>query len=129
METEDRGWYSVDGKYLCATCLLDRTLQEYVNKNATSGFCTYCGCISGGAPFSLPFNEVMPLIIDGVSCCWSTPIDAGLLYDSREGGWQGPLFESCEILESLQITSRVGLIEDITNSLTNDLWTNARAMR
>jgi hypothetical protein len=123
IEQQERGWYDIDDSYVCAACFEDYALVQFVEENATECQCTYCGKESS-EPIAADMNEVMAYIMEGISQEWSDPDNEGMSYITREGGWQGAVYDSWDLIfdEVGLAANSEQLLEDIVGSISDRQW-------
>lgn len=123
IEEQERGWYSIDEKYVCANCFEDNAICEFIQHNATEHTCSYCG-ENTEEPSGADMNEVMALIFEGICEEWADPNNEGMSYETREGGWLGKVVDSWELLQD-EICIAVNadeLFKDIFDSISDRQW-------
>lgn len=82
---------------VCAGCVADEGLKNFIEGEATANACTYCGAESN-EPIAAPLVEVL-LYIKG---CLDREYDIAenkLPYESAEGGYIGEVWTTQEVLE------------------------------
>lgn len=87
MRQQEEGWRSVGNEYVCSRCFSDYAIADFIALKATERTCTYCGRKSR-KPIAVEMDEVLSFIALGLGSEYDSPENAGLPYDSREGGWQ-----------------------------------------
>src|SRR5882762_10633908 len=93
MEHEDRGWWSVPGKYVCAECFEEEFLREFVQNHAEVSKCDYCGSAAEeltadeNALIAAPLDSVIEIIAEGLRSEWNDANDENIPYESAEGGY------------------------------------------
>lgn len=97
IEEQDRGWSSVE-KYVCAECLDDDALQTFVAEHATEKKCDYCSRRSRKHPISVHMDDLLELISEGIRSEWNNPDSEGIGYESAEGGYQGTVINTWELI-------------------------------
>jgi len=124
MEEDDRGWRSAgDDTYVCSACMDDYALKEFVEQNAEFFECSYCDHEStDGNPISVSLDQVLALIMESIHTEWSHPA-AELPYETREGGWQGRVIDTRELLAEIEIDiENEELIQDICDLVICNEW-------
>ena len=117
IEQLERGYTPPDDRFVCQACLTDRCLAEIVNAASEDVCCSYCGS-TRAAEISVLIDE----IIDAIREDFDDPADE-LPYDSKEGGWQGTVYDNDEILDQLDPwTDRNDLVEDVAAALSERQW-------
>lgn len=118
-----RRFQSVGDKYVCANCFDDYAIREFINDNADEKKCSYCGIISS-KPIAADMDEVIRFMLEGIEFEFGHPDNEGVPYESAEGGYQGEVFDTYDLLTyeiQLEIESEE-LFSDIVDSLSNRLW-------
>lgn len=93
----DRGYFDIGDKYVCPDCFDDYAIKDFITKNAEKTACDYCGNSSPKA-IAAPIDEVLHIIMDGIRSEWGNPEDEGVAWESKEGGWQGKVIDSYDLL-------------------------------
>ena len=119
MEEEERGYYRVD-KHICADCLAESFLKKYVQDNADSAECSFCGKESE-ENIAIEFDDVMELVVAGIAFDWNDPNNEGIAYESREGGYLAPLTETGHLLADYDVADGE-VLEAMIDSIQNDAW-------
>lgn len=125
-QQEAQGFNFVGDKYVCEGCFGDYAIQEFIRENAEEQRCSYCGA-SSSEPIAAHMDKVMVLIVEGIKSEWDNPDSQGVPYESAEGGYQGKVIDSYdlitdEIWDELEIEND-SLRDDIISSLEADrLW-------
>jgi hypothetical protein len=112
------------GDFVCATCIDEESIQNFINYNAESKVCSFCHKRSR-KPIAAPLNDVAEFIERGLSYYYEDPANS-LPYESREGGYQGTTFGTSELL-----TSEVGvdfpnddgtLLQALSSRIEPEIW-------
>ncbi len=98
IEEQDRGWSSLGGKCVCAKCFEDPFLSAFVSENAVEHKCDYCGRKSRKKPIAVEIDNVMEVINEGIRSEWGHPDNEGVAYETREGGYQGEVLNTYELI-------------------------------
>jgi hypothetical protein len=123
LEEQERGYYSIGDKYVCASCFSDYAIAGFIEENCVNDVCSYCGK-TGEENIAADINEVMELIVEGLRQEWGDPNDEGMSYESAEGGWLGEVLDSWELLFdriSLGVEDD-NLMSDIHESIADKQW-------
>ncbi len=96
LESYDRGWASID-KNVCAECIDDVDLQNFVSEHASSNLCDYCASRSE-EPIAVAMDQLLGEVSEAVDSIWDDPDNVGIAYESREGGYQAPVFNSYDLI-------------------------------
>ena len=115
MEAQEKGFFVDEDKVVCTNCFEDAGIRRFIAEHNTKETCSYCA-ETGNATCSL--EQTMEHISSSIKSEWGHPEDEGLPYETREGGWQGPVYDSCELINEigLEITT-TELNEDICRGL------------
>jgi len=124
-QQEAQGFNFVGSKYVCGNCFGDYAIREFIEENAEKRRCSYCGT-SSSKPIAAHMDRVMALIVEGIRSEWGDPDNEGIPYESAEGGYQGKVVDSYdlvtdELADELEIEND-GVREDIIDSLGGRLW-------
>jgi hypothetical protein len=120
MEAQEKGFTVDDDKVVCTNCFEDTGIKAFIAEINNKEGCSYCA-EPGNASCSL--EQAMEHIMNCISSEWGHPEDEGLPYETREGGWQGRVYDSWELLENIGLeTSTLELYEDICSGLFDQAW-------
>lgn len=120
---EGRGWYEPDG-FVCPDCVEDTFLKEIIRDSASKRECNYCGRRTRSHS-AAPVAVLMEPIASAVFYYFNHPADAGVPYESSEGGWLLDSTDTGDVLESLGLDCHPDLFEKIANSFVYDEWVEA----
>lgn len=117
-EAMERGYSVPDANYVCASCVSNILLKEALKAEALDDVaCDYCESM-GAAPIEVLLNEISDAAFAGF-----TDAANELPYESREGGYQGQIWESWEILEMIDgWTENERLVEDVAVAFSDVPW-------
>lgn len=128
MEQEERGWFSVSGKYVCPDCFDDDCLKQVVRDNVAASRCDYCGTtaeeLTGNEHdlISAPFDRVMRVISEGFQSEWNNADDQGITYESAEGGYQAETADSYDLVQDYVCPTNDDLAQEIVGALPDQVW-------
>jgi len=115
-------------KYVCGDCFDDEGLRQFCARYAESHECDFCG-ETGSEPIAAPFDEVIRHINGCVHMHYDDPANAGLPYETAEGGYQGATYDTDEVLEALGLDFPRDKDDRLRNAvaegLDNTLWSDA----
>jgi len=115
------GYSSVGEKFVCPECFEDYAIRAFIEAHASSEVCSYCGK-NDDQPIAAHMDDVLPFLAEGINFEWNMP-EAELPYETREGGWQGQVYDGQELIETIDIrTNSDDLFEDICDSFDEQLW-------
>jgi hypothetical protein len=119
-EAQERGFSVDDNLCVCIDCFEDYGIRDFIEENHTGEPCDFC---ESSGEFSCRLEDVLAHIMMCIQTAWGHPANEGLPYETREGGWQGEVYDSWELLDSvgLEINSD-SLQECIYSSLLVDEW-------
>ena len=119
LEAEVNG-FDIDANIIvCTKCFGNDAIKQFIS-NDTGSDCTYCSK-KGDASCSLK------LVLEHVMTCirteWGRPANEGLVYETREGGWQGEVYNTWNLFDIVGIEiNGAELLNDIESSLMDDDW-------
>lgn len=130
MELQARGFGEVADKYVCAACFANKGIKDFIGRNATEHFCSYCSkeIDSEKEPIAARLEDVVGLIMQSVRRLYDDPINC-LPWDSEEDRYVGIVYDLDEVLAEmgLELTTKSdafdSLYEDLTAHVDNNLWT------
>lgn len=123
IDAQERGWQELDS-HVCANCVEDPYLKMVVEDDADSLECDFCGqkTLSNSAA---PVTALMGPIASAVFYYFNEPADAGVPYESREGGYAVEPTDIRDVLCSLPLNCNDDLFEAIADAFVNDAWVPA----
>ena len=112
-------------EFVCGECFSDEGLQKFCGDHAESNDCDFCGA-TADEPIAAPLGEVLDYIHRCVYQFYDDPANAGLAYESAEGGYQGTTYLTDEIFEELELDfpkdKADRLRSLVEQSFYHDLW-------
>jgi len=123
MREESRGWRDGPNKHVCGECADDEYLAQLIEAEADCDTCDYCGATSpDNAPIAAPVNVLLEAVAATVYHYWIDPA-AELSYESAEGGYQGEVIDTREMVaDHIGMSWEEELLDDVIASLTNEVW-------
>jgi hypothetical protein len=119
-------------EFVCGDCFSDDGLKALISNRVASKRCDFCGKKSRQL-IAARLDDVIDHIDRSIRPHYDDPSNAGLVYESREGGWQGTTYTTDEVFEAvdLDFPNDVNdkLREAISDGLENDLWSDAEPYR
>jgi hypothetical protein len=119
---------AADAEFVCGECFSDEGLQNFCTSYAERNECDFCGAKSS-EPIAAPLDDVIDHIRSCVHEHYDDPANAGLPYESAEGGYQGTLYSTDEVFMELGLDfprdKDDRLREAIENGMENVLWSDA----
>ena len=119
------GYSDVPDRDVCAECITDYALKEFIKENADKNKCSYC-LKKSDEPIAVALVELVDYICECIHTEWEDP--AGSMgYESREGGYQGASVHSGYELVSYEIeelyeNDNEDVLDDIACSLGDSAW-------
>ncbi len=112
-------------RFVCGECFQDKALKDFCESYAVSRECSFCNAKSN-RPIAAPVIDVIEHINRCIHQHYDNPDNAGLAYESREGGYQGTTYDSWEVLEELGLDlpqdQDEELLTAIRTGLDSELW-------
>ena len=127
MEQEARGYSEADGD-ICADCVNDAFLKQWIEDSAQATECSFCGAESEDA-IAASFDEFVGAVIGGIHFDWGSPEGEGVVYETREGGWQANLTDTSDIVWDMDISDDSDVIDAIIESIDNWGWVSREFYR
>lgn len=120
-EIDARGYDSIGDKYVCFNCFEDDALKDFVMRNASAERCDYCRTPSQNS-IAAPVDKVLELIAESLLAEWDDPVNE-VLWDGREGGWQGVgVLDTSDLFHTVSITDQPSLQNDIIQAFGGRQW-------
>jgi hypothetical protein len=116
-----------DNQYVCAECFGNQGLKDFCSAHAEVLECDFCGA-ADEEPIAAPIEEVIGHIESCIYRYFDDSANAGLPYETREGGWQGKTYDTYDVLEDLGLDlpqDDGDLFDGIANGIENTLWSDA----
>lgn len=119
LEMEARHLSSVPDKHICPRHIEDRTINNFIKKNYTAGYCDYCR----KDVKVVPLEDLMEFIMDGILQFYEDAANF-MSYNSREGGYLGEIYTPDEVIqEHIELNAApFEVIEDIVDSIEGVAW-------
>lgn len=119
MEEEmDRGYSLVHDTYVCACCVQDEGLQRVVRSKSSKGVCSYCTKSRRVADM----NHVIEHVYKSILLEWGDAASEGLAYETREGGWQGSVYGTWELMYNYGPDCPEEVLDTIAGSIHDVPW-------
>jgi len=120
------------GDFVCGACFGDQGLRDFCLNHAESLECDFCGA-TDSEPIAASLDEVIEHIDGCIRRHYDDPANAGLPYETAEGGWQGTTYDTYEVFDELGLDFPEDqddrLRDAIANGIENDLWCAAEPYR
>lgn len=119
MEEEmERGFSLVQDMYICARCVEDDGLRTIVRKNWARGVCSYCDKTRRVADM----NHVIEHVFNSFALEWGDPANEGLAHETREGGWQGNVSDTWELVYDHGPDCSEEVLDTIAGAIHHMAW-------
>jgi hypothetical protein len=82
---------------VCAECFDDEGLRKFVTAHANATACSFCGA-TAKADIAAPLDDVVEHMRSCLARDYNDPDNAGMAYESREGGYQGKVWDADDFL-------------------------------
>ena len=116
-EANERGYWIPDDRFVCANCVANHLLKDLLRCESIRVDCSYCGS-EMAAPIKVLLDEISEAAFSG----FTDPANE-LPYESREGGYQGEVLESWEVIEYIgHWTDEEKLHDDVADSFSDQQW-------
>ena len=119
------------GGFVCAECIDDSGIMEFIRENAVEEECSYCSN-SNDAPIAADLDDVAEYMY---ACLYKEYDDAAnqLPYESAEGGYIGRYWDTYDLLFDhleLELPSdyEANLANDLSQAISDQLWCEARSI-
>ena len=117
--------YQHDDRAVCADCFSDIGIKRFVEENAVSEECSFCGATSD-EPIAAPLDEVVEFIEQGIRTAYGNPDECAMSWDQEDQRYYpGKTYDTDELLYDyldLPLDEDGSLFEAISRGLDNDLW-------
>lgn len=105
-DMQERGWTTAGDGYVCPEC-------------AEELRCDYCGR-SSDVPIAAPVDELVDVVHDGLASEYGDANEEGVPYESREGGWQGEVQDTYDLLWGTLTHEQ--LLADVSGAMADTIW-------
>ena len=120
LEQQERGYDAVDGD-ICAECVTDAALKDWITANAAAVQCTFCGEESE-QPSAANFEDFVGVVLAGIGFDCNDPDNEGVMYVSAEGGYQANLSSTWDVLSDYGVTDNMDALDALLESIRTDAW-------
>ncbi len=120
-EEQDRGFSLSPGVHVCSICMHQDGLKEYIEKNFDGNTCSYCEETSKKIK-AINFNKLVEYVLECIRTEWGHPASEGVAYETREGGWQGEVFDTYDLLHDLIEIDNSEIVDDIASAILDGEW-------
>jgi len=128
MEQQERGWWSIPDKYVCAECLEEDFLKEFVQKNAEVSKCDYCGSTAEelrgdkNALIAAPLDSVIKIIAEGLRSEWNDADSENIPYETAEGGYEAETHDTYDLVWDYVCPNNDEIARAIIGALPDNTW-------
>ena len=116
------GYSSCGDLTVCSSCFGDVAIKQLIEDFGEQGACSYC---SSNSKNVIDLNYVVRHIVESINHEWDDPANAGVGWESAEGGWLGvSTLSTYELLTGeLELDIKNDdLLDDINSSILNSEW-------
>jgi hypothetical protein len=121
----EQGYNSDLDENICSTCIDEVGISNFIINKQDSNIecCSYCDQTGAAEGFkACNFGLVVGHVFESISREWCDPANE-LPYQSSEGGYQGEVKDSVDLLYHLGVNVKnEKIITDIANSIDNGYW-------
>ena len=111
-------------EYVCASCIDEDALKEFIEWNADETYCDFCG-ESYDKDYSIPIDDLLKHMRECISREYDDAAN-WLSYESSEGGYQWPTIDAYDLIVELQIDfpkdESGALLQYVLSDLSNQVW-------
>ena len=104
---------------VCAACIGDSFLGEFIDKNASESECKYCAKKSN-SNFAVSLEELAEFMAPMINEEWTDPVTE--LRFEREEGYFGKVFDGCDLLSEIGFESDDFRLQTDLGSHFRDAW-------
>lgn len=117
IQEDEQGWSSTD-RWVCTECVSDYALRAAIEAAAEQrATCSFCGSLPAA-----PLDSLMEVFVSGIRTEFDDAVSV-LFYDGREGGFQGPVIETWDLLDDVgDVLVGPGLLEAVRGSMHDRAW-------
>ncbi|MEL6540276.1 MAG: HEPN-associated N-terminal domain-containing protein [Pseudomonadota bacterium] len=119
LEMWERGYDEQEGA-VCAGCVEDYALNAWVKDNLSESECSFCGAQSE-AQIAAEFDAFVGVVLEGLRFDWNDPDNEGIMYISREGGYQAPTYDSWDIVGDFGFAAE-DVETQVADALSDKMW-------
>lgn len=116
----ERGYSSRDG-HICARCVNDEWLQQWIADAAERKRCTFCDRRSK-TNIAASFDEFTRHVMSGIHFEWNDPDNEGIAYESAEGGYQASISDNSDVLWDLGVSEHGAVNDALISSIHDNGW-------
>lgn len=120
LEEMERGYGRPDG-HICADCVRDEWLKQWVEDEASSSTCSFCGA-TDEEPIAASFEDFVGRVMVGIRFHWNHPDDEGIAYESAEGGYQASISDNSDVVWDLDVSENDAVVEALIDSIEDNGW-------
>lgn len=118
IEQMEQGYSYVDDSFVCGKCIKDEGLQKFLRLRRKPGSCSFCQ----RAVSVCSMNDVICHTLQSLHLEWGDPSNEGLPYETREGGWQGQVYDLVELLDIVGPDCPESILSVIAGSIDDYGW-------
>jgi DNA-directed RNA polymerase subunit RPC12/RpoP len=108
--------------YVCADCVTDYAVTEFINREAEKFNCDYCGRRSDTVPIAAALSEVSDFMLQGIYREWSHPEDEAVAWDAEDQCYVVSTLDSYDLIDKYLPLDWGELRSDLVQQLGDRDW-------
>jgi len=123
MEYEELGFSKPNETYVCSNHFDDEAIVSFIEEVGSKISCSYCKP-KYQSESVISFDELMRFLCRGIYYFYDDAANAGLAYETAEGGYQGEHYDTYDLIHDeigLEVDNDK-IVEQIINSLPDYYW-------
>lgn len=118
IEEMENGFSSVGDCFVCRRCIKDAGLRVLFAFKQRPGSCSFCS----NAVSVCSMDDIIEHVIQSLHLEYGDPANEGLPYETREGGWQGQVYDLYELLDEVGLDCPEEIMQIILQSIHDYGW-------
>jgi hypothetical protein len=106
---------------VCAEHCDDDSLKEWIAARASEQHCDYCPR-EASDPIAVPLDELADHVFHSLQLEYDGADDAGVYFESKEGGYQGPVSPTYDVLLDEGVANHGGLLAHLAQAWDGQDW-------
>lgn len=120
MEYEYGGIRKSD-KMVCSNHFADYAVISFIEQNGSKVPCSYCKT-KYQSHYVVSMDDLLNYLNSGIQFFYDDAANAGLPYESAEGGYQGEHFDTYDLLDEIGLDTDLEVKNDIVRGLPDFAW-------
>lgn len=122
IEEQRRGFSCDETLTVCTGCFEEQGVTHFIEEHQSSTVCSFCKDYDEDV-IACKLELVIDHILNSIHYEWGDPNNEGLSYITREGGWQGKVYETWSLMEIIGLdTINHDVFTYIVDSIHNQQW-------